>query len=611
VPGVSSPEAFVAAYLDRARAAVGGRAVAGALSGRRALEPPPPERWLGGWWCRPDLAGVLVLPNPWDDRAAIPLFERHSRDLAGRVLARLAPALDELHGPRSLEWWRLVLQPWLITVVSEVLDRGLYATAVAELAPGATVLVPAAPLVPPASITAAGTLLAEDGFNGALVGALAVRRGLRTAPAPEPVEARVTDADAPLRSILVRHVATGLPRLLRSIDRGQEVTLLGQHKLTMRQLAELSRHGPSVRQAPRPTLAPGATDGPAPIDAAARARLVEVAASDAAEAEILALLPQLLPRTMVEDHARLLDTVRRRYGRPAHAVHAGYWWDDADNVYLAECRAAGRRIGFTSHGGSVHQLACTPVDPQEEQLGDRRLSWGTTGPRVSALAPAHLAAIRETHRGGDEVVMLEPLNPPRVWLMRFTSTPQGNQVYRDERLLCDFVERLGSSSRDRLVLKRFPGPASRRHPLPAALGSLPAPRRAALGAGAVPIMRDARLAVITYPDTPLIEALVLGVPTIGLWSADLWEMRADVEPLFRGLAEVGVIHHDATSAAAHLDAVVDDPAAWWRRTDVQAARAAFLARFGMRGDWRATWSEALRALAAAQPDRGQATPRTS
>ena len=49
---------------------------------------------------------------------------------------------------------------------------------------------------------------------------------------------------------------------------------------------------------------------------------------------------------------------------------------------------------------------------------------------------------------------------------------------------------------------------------------------------------------MTYPDTPFIEAMAIGVPTIGLWDPGLWEMRADAAPHFDRLERLGVVHSD-------------------------------------------------------------------
>ena len=111
-------------------------------------------------------------------------------------------------------------------------------------------------------------------------------------------------------------------------------------------------------------------------------------------------------------------------------------------------------------------------------------------------------------------------------------------------------------------------------------------------------MQSSRLVVIPYPDTPFIEALVIGVPTVGLWSKDLWEWRDDAADVLDALREANIVFDDPMAAAAHVDSVIDAPASWWSAPDVVRARGLFIERFARQGDWLAEWTEALGRLRA-------------
>jgi putative transferase (TIGR04331 family) len=214
---------------------------------------------------------------------------------------------------------------------------------------------------------------------------------------------------------------------------------------------------------------------------------------------------------------------------------------------------------------------------------------------VRPVPNPYVARLLDGHRGGGaHVVVVESLTPPVSYPFRFSTVPLGNQVYAEEQRLVDFVQALGRV-REHVVLKRFPSAASRaaRRPELEALPGPPGrPRPATYW------MCRARVAVVAYPDTPFIEAMVLGVPTIGLWDPALWEMRPDAVVQFDRLQELGVVHDDPVAAARQLDAIYDDPARWWHAQDVRDVRRAFLQRFAMPGDWRAAWTRMLRELAA-------------
>jgi len=143
-----------------------------------------------------------------------------------------------------------------------------------------------------------------------------------------------------------------------------------------------------------------------------------------------------------------------------------------------------------------------------------------------------------------------------------------------------------------LRLKRFPGENGVRPP---ELERLPPPSGAGAGSASV-AMQAARLAVVTYPDTPFIEALAMNVPTIGFWDPAEWEMLPEAALLYAGLESAGVVIADPRRAAARIDELYPDPASWWQSSQVQAARRAYLDHFAPKREWFSDWSRALSAF---------------
>jgi putative transferase (TIGR04331 family) len=187
---------------------------------------------------------------------------------------------------------------------------------------------------------------------------------------------------------------------------------------------------------------------------------------------------------------------------------------------------------------------------------------------------------------------VEPLEPPDAYVVRFAGNPLANQAYEPARMLSELVERLPPGRRARLALKRFPnvlGPASR----PAVLQALPTDGPPG---GAVAWMTTSRLAVIPYLDTPFIESIVIGTPTVGLWNPARWPLLDELQPLFARLRELGIVHAEPTAAAAHIDAVYDKVERWWDSTEVGSARAELVERLAVPGDWLGAWDRALSEL---------------
>jgi putative transferase (TIGR04331 family) len=135
--------------------------------------------------------------------------------------------------------------------------------------------------------------------------------------------------------------------------------------------------------------------------------------------------------------------------------------------------------------------------------------------------------------------------------------------------------------RSRLILKRFPlgDHADRRSP--------PATR----------LMLTARIVVITYFDTPFLEALAANVPLIAFWDRDLYGVTPAVHDMLDEMATAGIFHRDPLSAAITLERVYPVADAWWRRGDVQQARLRFLESYGQSRHWANRWTPYLRGIA--------------
>jgi len=590
-------EDFERRYLERARAGVGGR-IDGILLGRETDLGQTGGRFIAGWWCRPGAdPRVNVLANPWDDRPAVALYDEHAWKLTRTVLAELAAALDELHGvTRPLIYWDLLLMQWLHTTLTSALDRDLFIDTARALAPDAPVVAPPATLTPPATLAAASHEQLHDPWNIAFLRALCQLEGievhdLEDRPAPElsPFAGRGPRRLASIMRDLPVLLARRLVDTRLSRFDGRQITLLGAGAFTSRQLLALARDVPGLRVAPRRDRAPASAAMTTLHPGRGLLRM------DVSGAKRLGpLLPVLVPRTALESHAELVRASEARCGPACDVLHRNYAWNDVENEFLGRSAAAGKVVAFGQHGGATFQLAVAATERHMHRDGRRYISWAASvGTNVRPAADPYVQTLRDTHEGGTSVLLVEWMTPPYSYVFRFTSTPLGNQVFAEQARLPRFVEAAGRI-RAHLLLKGFPGheAASARDPI---LSALPlADRRPARPAPYW--MRSARLVVCSYPDTPFIEAMAVGVPTLGLWDTKLWEMRPDAAVHFDRLEQLGVVHSEPERCAAKLNEVYETADAWWASPEIEAARRAFLDRFALAGDWRREWSAELREL---------------
>ena len=227
-------------------------------------------------WCRPAVAeDQPVLPNPWDDRDAVDLYERYAWDVGRRLLAEWTAVLNDATGTRhDVDYWDLLLSPWLMDAVSVTIDRRLLCATAARIVPGARFLVGSPLPVPPTFADASAAFMSDDGNLGVM--ALIVETlGLPSAPTPSaPAPRDPTPRDPAPRDPTPRDPAPRDPaprgpaplRRLRSSPRqvaasaglaavraalggrvGRRVTLLGNCQLTPGQALALTARVPGAR----------------------------------------------------------------------------------------------------------------------------------------------------------------------------------------------------------------------------------------------------------------------------------------------------------------------------------------------------------------------------
>lgn len=587
-------------YLERARSAIASRAERIVLvAPDRGPRPVATGAVLAGWWLDEAAAGDrVVLPNPYDGLELIAAMESWVWDVAQRLAPKLGDALDAVAGrtPRGGAYWRVLLLPWLVHLLSALADRRLFCRTVAELLPDVALAVPAVP-PPPATTAESLQRLRTDQGNGGLLATIAPRIGVGTTPDPAPQPRLANPNENTARGLrpgeLARMLIGVAPGAALAALPRRRIGLVGLTRLNGRELAVLETRVRGLAPLPRPGMRRVASS-PASADAGARDQLALGGTwPDPLEQLAVEAMPRLLPVSLLEGFDEVQRQSARRYGRPLNVVVGSYSVEESQNEFLARCRKAGGRFAFAQHGGMYLQSPVNAQERLEVQTGSTFWSWGERGPGILPTPNPYLERLRDTHRGGTRITIVEALEPPDAYVVRFAGHPLANHGYETARMLAELVHSLPQSRRDRLVLKRFPnaiGSQSR----PDVLQALPTdgpPGEAATW------MAASRLTVIPYLDTPLIEAMVIGTPMIGLWNPARWPLRPELEPLFERLRDVGILHTDAALAAAQIDRVYDDATSWWETPEVTRLRAEFIARFAVAGNPLEAWADRMRELA--------------
>jgi putative transferase (TIGR04331 family) len=538
-----------------------------------------------GWWHAGDRATADPFPAVWDEPAAVlELINTHCWEMMIRLVAGLGDRLNEIHGTDHPPiYWRTLLAPWLHLVVSIVFDRRLACLAGHAWAPDAPFLT-CRPRSPSITAWAWQTGLAEPHGHHDLLSRIVNAMDLPTRSVSCDSDCRDMSSDFKPTQPTQPSLRIDLPRLKLKMTsvlvggrRGRRVQLIDVVSPSQALALYLRVRGcrPALRA--RALHGDRAVTPPPRIDDDRRERLLSIPTSSATESLLVRLLPGLIPVSLVEGYHHTVRESQRIYGPPTNTVIGMYGADEVQNEYLARCLVKGRRVAFAQHGGAYGQLKVLGGIRLETWPETEFVSWGWKAPGVTALPSARLSRIRDRHRGGDGVPIIEGAPPDQSIAHKGFSSVHLREATEGPRRLAKFVESLGEDPvSSRLIFKGYP---SIDH-----------------SNTAVDLMRRARLAVITYFDTPFHEALALNVPVIAFWDPSIYALTEDASERLAEFTRVGVLYADPVEAAKAVRSVYARADSWWGQAAIQEARLAFLDRYGLSRDWSAAWMSYLRSF---------------
>ena len=543
----------------------------------------------------------VMAPNPWGDPDAVKAAAAYCREGIDRMIAELTVMLNQLHGVTwSQRYWRILLGPWLLYYVHALYERYVSLTRAVASAPQLTTTVLDEAAYQPALDTQAFSALAvgaeADGFNLQLYSQ--VIRGLGwtsriwkvvrpNGPSPAGQDGSATEPTRTERlvSTLVRAVH---PQVMVG-------PLLGRRDLA-RLLAALMTRGLAL-------------PGPAsfrcerqPMDPAMREPLGRLPAWDAFSRVLIQTLPVNFPLTYLEGYRRFRARCLRLWPQPPRVVASMRWFACEPLLFLAaEFGDRGARLVGWQQGGGYGIYDVHPYEQHEVAVTDRWCSFGWAAPqpsgKVTAVPHPRFLSRRRSRRGHGRrrAIVLVTMSLPR-YPMRFDSMPVGQF---DRILECRqrWIQHLPDACRERLVVRLGPGGFGwcQRRRLMDACGPVQ------FSDQTTPVQHlfgRAKLVVIEYPATAYLETMAADIPTVCFWEPRYWRIREEAAAYFEDFRRAGILWGSPEAAAAHVEAIHDDPWRWWDSPELQRVRRQFVRRHAWgEPDWLRRWVEVIRAEA--------------
>lgn len=576
------------------------------------------EILLLGSWCVPEDRTVSLerlqyrmMPSPWENRERFYQAARYLDEYGERLLDYLTDYLNGVHGvSHTKRYWRILVGPWLLHHLHATYDRYVHLRTAFEQYPNleAIVLDPACFYVPRDTLEAY-QLFSDDPYNLQMFSQFLSDLG-HDFPAKS-LESGWADVYArKARSICETALKRIGKRALNVLESGVGAVRGAKSSVRLhaigipKSLTWVLAVRSGLRIIPYDIPRAWGFEIAGPANDERRNGLKALPAPSQFERLFAHSLSLNFPTLYLESYLAARRDVLYRYRIPPVLVSAEGWFCDEPFKFLAaEASQKGTLLVRTQHGGGYGVFRFSAPEVHDARAVDHFMAWGWADPNMGpyrnlaspALSTSFLEMERRNGKNHSTPHILYVGTAYLRYLLRFDSCPIG--IYGDRYLQWQvrFVDALPERLRRSLLVRSYPGEYGR-----ATREKIAGRFREVRLENHRPFcqaLASARVAVIDYSGTAMLEALVSGIPTILFWDAQHSELRDEAIPYFESLRKVGILRETPEEAAVQIIAVYDNPWVWWSDPKVQDVRAAFIDRFALsRQDWLASWVRDLGVL---------------
>ncbi|MFG1691085.1 LIC12162 family transferase [Gemmatimonadota bacterium] len=560
--------------------------------------------WCLKWGDRDEWSGRKneVLAYHWDDRARLHRDFHYLTGVYEAYLAKISAALNRVHGTSfSSRYWRIVVGPWLRYFIDILYDRFLSIQGVVEDGRATRTTISREDLTDwvPVDFGSFGRLWGSDGWNHVIYGWLirlleAVPYDVQDIPSVPGPNIRLDRIEGPIKRS-VKLLAAAARRIVPPSAR--KVALVASY-FSPRDLARILL---PLGQAPMPWY-PRVGVPDLPLNGRLRASLDLELVRNGFEEVLSRAIPLQMPKAYLEAFHSLRASALDAFPRGAEVIHTAnaYSSDEGFKVWAGESVERGAKLLISQHGGMYGMGLWEQTEDHQVKVSDRFYSWGwdrTDTVNVRQLPSGNLIRSTRLLKWTPRGKILWIFNTYPRYSYRMYSVPVAGQFRHYLADQMEFGRALTPETRRILRIRLYPKPDVdwdiRGRLVDGGFGDLIDPP--------LPFeehVAQARLCVVTYNATTLLETLAADIPTIVFWNPTFWELRPEAQAWFDRLRGVGIMHDTPSSAAAKVEEVRDDPRSWWSDPTVEEVHRGFCEKYAnVPDDWSMRWRAELRCLA--------------
>lgn len=573
--------------------------------------------FLGGWcksyrnkdiWENLDCA---TLDSPLIDQDPDEVC-RYIDHIYSVLLPTISRWLNKIHDVRhSLEYWDIVIGPFLFTHIQVIYDRYHRLKKVYSLYPKLRTIGLAATsfFTPLNTGEYYESTIFSDVFNLQLITQL-IERSFDSIDSyknfSQKIENKYRETDVKKKSDrLTKRIIVFILWIIIKLRRSKVVVLLSYSEFSNKALYRLMwssvfRILPVIPKDPaRAEIAALAKTIP---NSSLRSDLLNLHTPDYFSRLALELLIVNMPMSFVENYKKECDISEKWYPRYAKVVFGlPAIGREVHKLWVAKNRNKGALQVGHQHGGGYGAMKSDSIEFIEHKFSDFFVSWGLKNRGKVVAAPSiHVCSLIERKKNSLKSICNNNLI---LWIVtEFTTYPseikQGIEAHYNEFLYHTWHSKVLSLLQPDIFSKitmrlRHTDWTDHwkylRDEFPNLKLEKPTDKTTFYDQ-----ICNAKLLLFDNLNTTHLYGLALNIPSILFWDERIWTIRDEVKCYFDSLRDANIFHTTPESAANMINKVGRDPSLWWNSKEVQFARRQYCDYFIRDSkEWVQEWKKIL------------------
>jgi len=533
-----------------------------------------------------------ICPYHWNDRKKLKDDHDYLKALYEKILIPVADNLNRLNNTaESVDYWRIIIGPWLITYISILFDRW---EMIRQAFAGGEEITTADLPECHQNIIARDfddfiRIMQTDEWNFQVYHRI-INYRYRNQTTFQRLRESVFQSQTKYNSHdykrQIKYRALVVADRFLKFTSGNPGIFIYQGYFSPVSLAKLNF---SLGQIPRMYLEEFNFSSSANYDLSYRSGSVISPVENEFEEFFLNSIFQDMPVVYLEayqDVKKFVDQIP--FGPEKILTANAYWGEDVFKYWLALQKNKRKKIIISHHGGSIPPLFDTFL--HEEDIADKVVTWFRPyHEKHIQLPPNKLCGVTIPNNKGIYCSIIG-FESPRFGY-RATAGPITNRVIDCYNQNIEFCEALKPEISSLLKIRPYPD-----------MGWQTKLRFCdRLGASKVDtglykdFINNSRLLVCTYPQTTFSEAMASGKPVILLYIPEFNEPVEGATELIGILEKAKIVFSDPLAAAAHINQTWNNLEEWWQTDEVINARNEFYSiALNISESWTQKWKNLLK-----------------